>query len=186
MRSSRTTSLFWLYTKILVVSLAGVLSFGRLNAQVAPDHASPDAIVSALYAVISGPVGQARDWDRFKGLFAPGAKMMAVSRKNDGTSVLTPLSPDDYITRSGQTLVNMGFTEVELGYEQQRFGEVIHRWSAYEGRIAAKPDAPPLRGVNSIQLVSDGKRWYILTVLWQAESGDLKLPKKLAKKAKPS
>ena len=36
----------------------------------ASDTTSPDAIIAALYDVISGPAGQARDWDRFRGLFA--------------------------------------------------------------------------------------------------------------------
>ena len=38
------------------------------------DVASPDAIIAALYDVISGPAGQPRDWNRFRSLFAPGAK----------------------------------------------------------------------------------------------------------------
>ena len=32
------------------------------------------------------------------------------------------------------------------------------------------------RGINSIQLYSDGARWWILTVLWQAESPTNSLP----------
>src|SRR5438552_3869598 len=40
------------------------------------DVASADAIVAALYDVISGPAGQKRNWDRFKSLFAPGARLI--------------------------------------------------------------------------------------------------------------
>ena len=35
------------------------------------DVSSPDAIISALYGVISGAPGAPRDWDRFKYLFKP-------------------------------------------------------------------------------------------------------------------
>lgn len=153
-------------------------------AAVAADHTSPEALVAALYSVISGPAGQARDWDRFKGLFAPTGRLFAVATRADGSVVHVPMTPEDYITRSGKSLVENGFVETELGFVQERFGQVVHRWSAYEGRLSSRPESAPLRGVNSIQLVGDGKRWYILTVLWQAEGGELKLPKRLAKKLK--
>ncbi len=35
------------------------------------DVESVDAILKALYDVISGPAGQKRDWDRFRSLFLP-------------------------------------------------------------------------------------------------------------------
>ena len=35
-----------------------------------------DAIVAALYDVISGPIGQQRDWDRMRNLFVPGARLI--------------------------------------------------------------------------------------------------------------
>ena len=42
------------------------------------DVASVDAIVAAVYDVISGPAGEARDWDRFRSLFLPGARLIPV------------------------------------------------------------------------------------------------------------
>ena len=38
------------------------------------DVSSIDAIVAALYDVISGPAGEKRDWARFRSLFAPGER----------------------------------------------------------------------------------------------------------------
>src|SRR5262249_44892673 len=40
------------------------------------DTRSLDSIVTALYATISGPAGADRDWDRFRALFNPRAKLM--------------------------------------------------------------------------------------------------------------
>src|SRR5215469_14094644 len=42
------------------------------------DVRSVDAIVGALYDVISGPKGQARDWDRFRSLFLPDARLIPI------------------------------------------------------------------------------------------------------------
>ena len=39
------------------------------------DVKSVDAIVAALYDVISGPAGKPRDWDRFRSLFAPDGRL---------------------------------------------------------------------------------------------------------------
>src|SRR5450432_4263344 len=48
------------------------------------DVASPDAILAATYDVISGPAGQQRDWDRFRSLFYPGARLIPTDPKKDG------------------------------------------------------------------------------------------------------
>jgi hypothetical protein len=55
---------------------------------------------------------------------------------------------------------------------------VVHAWSTYEGRFTAPgaPTATPIRGINSIQLVSDGTRWSVLSITWEAERADLPLP----------
>src|SRR3954452_20665591 len=44
------------------------------------DVESIDAIIKAAYEVISGPAGQARDWDRERSLFWPGARLIPTSR----------------------------------------------------------------------------------------------------------
>src|SRR5215216_1186711 len=56
------------------------------------DVASMDSIIAALYDVISGPAGKKRDWDRFRSLFAPGARLIPTgARRPPGTKPDTPL-----------------------------------------------------------------------------------------------
>lgn len=163
-----------------------LLASATVHAQTAPaavvidssratDVASPEAVVTALYDVISGPAGQARDWTRFRSLFAPGAKMAAIGRRPDGSAGRRVMTPEDYITLSGPFLVKEGFIEKELARRVERFGELVHVWTTYEGKVSSGA-MPPMRGINSIQLVSDGKRWYVLNITWQAESPGLTLP----------
>lgn len=47
-------------------------------------------------------------------------------------------------------------------------------FSTYEGKVAG--DAPPMRGINTIQLMNDGRRWWIVSLMWEAESPGLALP----------
>jgi hypothetical protein len=145
----------------------------------AADVASVDAIVAALYDAISGPPGQARNWDRLRSLFAPSARMLPIARRPDGTFAPLVLTPDDYVARSGERLTRDGFTEREIARRAEQFGNLVHVWSTYDGRFTAPGvTAPPVRGINSLQLMNDGTRWWILSLSWQAESADLKLPSK--------
>ena len=143
----------------------------------AEDVSSPDAIIAALYDVISGPVGQKRDWDRFRSLFASGARLIPTGRNaQTGEFRLAALDPEGYITRSSAFLEQSGFVEKEIARHSERFGQILHAFSTYEGRRGTDT-VPFVRGINSIQLFSDGKRWWIVTVYWQAESPETPLPK---------
>jgi len=59
------------------------------------DVGSVDAIITALYDVISGPVGQDRDRDRFMSLFAEGARPIPTGRNLQGQVGLRMMSPEE-------------------------------------------------------------------------------------------
>lgn len=141
------------------------------------DVATPEAIVTALYDVISGPKGQARDWNRFRSLFAPGARLIPSGRRPDGHAGHRVLSPEEYIARSERLLVLEGFRERELHRHEERFGPLAHVFSTYEG-LREGEARPFVRGINSIQMVHEGKRWWLLTVAWTPETADHPLPSK--------
>lgn len=147
------------------------------------DVVSVEAIVAALYDVISGPAGQKRDWDRMRSLFVPGGRLIPVLPRQQGGYAPRIISHDEYIQRSGEMLEKYGFTEKEIARRVERFGNIAHVFSTYEGRFQS-PDAPaPPRGINSIQLVNDGSRWWVVNVMWEAERPDNKLPDKYLKSA---
>lgn len=134
------------------------------------DVASPEAIVAALYAVISGDRGVARDWDRFRALFHPTARLMPSGLNAQGVGVVRSVTPDEYITRSEPFLVGEGFHEREVARRSERFGRIVHVWTTYESLHALSDAQPFARGINSIQLFHDGSRWWILSVYWQGET----------------
>ena len=77
------------------------------------DVANQDAIIAALYDVISGPACQARDWDRFRSLFVPGARLIPTGFTS-GKAVTRVMTPDEYATMSGANLERNGFFEKEI------------------------------------------------------------------------
>lgn len=134
-----------------------------------------DGILEALYAVISGPAGQARDWDRMRSLFLPGARLIPTMPAPEGGHRARVLTVEDYITQVGPRLEGVGFREVEIARRTERFGGIAHAFSSYSGTTEAEPDRE-MRGINSIQLMNDGERWWIVSVFWDSERPDNPLP----------
>lgn len=146
------------------------------------DVASVESIVAALYDVISGPAGAPRDWDRMRSLFAPEGRMGAVGMRPDGSYALRGLTPEDYIARNSKAFATMGFFESEVTRTVETFGQIAHVFSTYEARHAKDDAKPFMRGINSIQLIHDGKRWYVLNLIWRAEDASLPLPERYLRK----
>jgi hypothetical protein len=140
----------------------------------AADVESIDAIIAALYDVISGPAGE-RDWDRFRSLFVADARLIPTGRLENGRWTPRTLSVDGYVERAGSQFRQQAFYEDELHREVQRFGHVAHAFSTYASRRA--PDAEPFsRGINSIQLFWDGTRWWVVSIMWDAERDGQVIP----------
>jgi len=147
------------------------------------DVASVDAIIAALYDVISGPAGQARNWDRMRSLFIPGARLIPTGKNaQDGSVRHRVLTVEDYITQSGPMLEKNGFFEREIGRKTETFGNVTHVFSAYDSKRTAQDAQPFARGINSIQLLNDGKRWYVVTIFWDSERPNNQIPAKYLEK----
>lgn len=138
------------------------------------DVESIDAIITALYDVISGPVGQARNWNRMRSLFIPGGRLMPAGLRPGGGIGMRVLTANDYIAVSGPQLERMGFRERELARRTERFGHIAHVFSTYE--YGTETDATVVRGINSIQLLNDGTRWWVVSLFWEAERPDNPLP----------
>ena len=145
------------------------------------DVASIDAILAALYDVISGPAGQPRDWQRMRSLFAPGARLIPTAHQPEGTTTAHVYDVDGYIERATKAFATQGFYERGVANRVEQFGRIAHVFSTYEARRDAKDAKPFLRGINSIQLMNDGKRWWVVTVFWQAEDAQTPLPEKYLK-----
>lgn len=140
------------------------------------DVASVDAIVAALYDVISGDPGTTRDWDRFRNLFKPETRLIPTRKNPQGELVLQALTPEDYV-QLFTSRVATGFFEKELHRVTEQYGTVTHVFSTYETK--EKKDGPVTnRGINSIQLFNDGKRFYVINIFWCAESMGFQLPDK--------
>ncbi|MAT54513.1 MAG: hypothetical protein CMN32_08520 [Saprospirales bacterium] len=161
---------------LFVCLLSAFFSFGQHEDRYAEDVQSIDAIIEALYGSISGEKGQERDWDRFRNLFIPEARLIP-SGVWEGKFSYRIMTPEDYIQSSGKWLVENGFFETEIHRVQEVYGSLAHVWTTYESRRSASDEKPFMRGINSIQLMHDGQRWWIVQVYWLGETAENPLPK---------
>jgi hypothetical protein len=147
------------------------------------DVKSPEAILNAVYSVISGGKGQARDWDRMRSLFVPDARLgpaVAASAASGGAvrSDAIFLTVDGYIERSGSRLTSDGFFERSIHNEIEQFGNIVQVWSTYESRHNLDDAKPFARGINSFQLLKDGDRYWVVNIFWDSESPAKPIPAK--------
>lgn len=133
--------------------------------------------------MISGEKGVERNWELFKFLFKPGAKLIPSGKYNENIYKVSYMSPQDYIESSGEWLVKNGFFEKEINREVDTFGNITHVFSTYESFVSAADKKPFMRGINSIQLLNDGKRWWIINIYWTQESEENLIPKKYMSKS---
>lgn len=141
----------------------------------AADGDSTESVIRAVYEVISGPAG-ARDWQRFRALFAEGARLIPMRVTPEG-AVPRVMTPDEYAKSAGANFEKNAFFESEISRKVEAFGNIAHVFSTYESRrsFGEKPFA---RGINSFQLVKDGKSWKIMTILWDTEREGNPIPEK--------
>jgi hypothetical protein len=155
---------------------------GATAANVAVPAANPkdvqslDAIVTAIYDVISGPPG-ARDWNRFNSLFAKEARLIAVRAPKEGKPVLVTMTPADYAERAGSYFLEHGFFEHELSRKTDSYGAMSHIYTTYESR-ETKDGKPIDRGINSMEFFYDGERWWCVEIYWDSERPGNPIPEK--------
>jgi hypothetical protein len=165
-----------LYVALGCLLAGNGLASAQASQALPEDVASPSAVVRASYVAISGASGQVLSLDRFRSLFLPEAQLVSVSVK-DGQGVARAMTLQEFTETVTARIGKDGHIENEIAQRVDVFGNIANVWSSYESRKT--PDDPQVtRGVNSIQLVYDGKRWWISGAQWQHETAETPIPTK--------
>jgi hypothetical protein len=155
---------------------------GPAMAQVAlrpADVESPEAIVLAAYAAIAREPGQPFDWDRFRSLFLPEARLIPNTEQREGSfDVLTAEGFIEWIeafTPPPGDPNDQGFQEEQVSAQVVRYGDVAHVFSTYQKHFWGSDEILG-RGINSFQLVHNDGRWWIAGIAWDEENGAGPIP----------
>jgi hypothetical protein len=152
----------------------------KVPAPKADDVKSVDAIIGAAYESISGPAGT-RDWKRFRSIFVPQARFTQVGKGDDGGTIIISWGVEEFIRDAGAIFAKEAFYENGIVNEAAGYGGMRQVLSSYESR-RAPGEKPFQRGINSFQVLNDGKRWWIVSIFWDSERPDNPLPEKFAGK----
>lgn len=167
---------------VALLAIASLTTVAPAAAQPAPrpaDVATPEAIVEAAYAAIAREPGQPFDWDRFRSLFLPQARLIPNREQRQGS--FDVLSPEEFVawidgvTPALGGNADRGFQEEQIHAEVVRYGDIAHVFSTYQKHFWGSDEILG-RGINSFQLVHDGERWWIAGIAWDEENGAGPIP----------
>jgi hypothetical protein len=146
------------------------------------DVSTVEGVVEALYRGASFEAGGEPDWALLRSLMLPGA---VVAQPVRGSEEVEPLTVDQLIARfehalEGSTLRETGFHEAIVRTETTRFGRIAHCQVVFEPRTGGSSAALLGRGVDSIQLVLTGGRWWIAAIATELERPGQPIPESFA------
>ncbi|MEM8895869.1 MAG: hypothetical protein AAGC88_14905 [Bacteroidota bacterium] len=136
------------------------------------DVASISGLIKASYEVVSGVKGSPRQWERDRSLHHPSA-VYAYTRSN-GEQVV--LSLDEFHQDTDAMVMETDFYESEVSREVRIFRNIAHVWSTYQTQLSENGPIER-RGINSIQLIHQEDRWWIISWIFDKETEQNRIPK---------
>jgi len=114
--------------------------------------------------------------DSLTSIFVPEGKLLANFGKQPVSWTVT-----QYILSAKKSFSDQGITawkESELFHKTDIFGKIAQTFSAYEISFVSKNQTTVRKGINSIQLIRQNDKWVIVSLIWDRERDDLKIPAK--------
>jgi hypothetical protein len=140
------------------------------------EFATIDQLMTALYSSISGPPG-GQDFELSRRLQHPDVRLVRTRLDEAGRPVALSFSGDEYEENAKGLLAGMPFYEVETERRVVRFGNIAQIFSAYEARTAPEGGELIKRGMNCAHLYNDGRRWWLMHLIWDDEREGVEVPR---------
>jgi hypothetical protein len=142
----------------------------------ADEFATIDALMTALYSSISGPPG-GQDFELSRRVYHPDVRLVRTRLDEAGKPVAFSFSADSYEASARALLSDLPFYEIETERRTMRFGNIAQVFSAYEARTAPEGGELIKRGMNCAHLFNDGKRWWLMHLIWDDEREGVEVPR---------
>lgn len=144
------------------------------------DTKTIESTMSAILEVISGPVSRKIDTVRWRNLFRGDVIFHIRSKNREGQLIIRESSVEDYAKNIMPRIELQDFYETVGNLKIDRYGDIAQVFMVYETK--RKADGEPFdRGINSFQLIYDQNRWWIVSLMWQAESSGVPIPEEYLK-----
>ncbi|HEX9948376.1 MAG TPA: hypothetical protein VGA98_12605 [Allosphingosinicella sp.] len=141
-----------------------------------PGFETIDQLMTALYSAISGPPG-GQDFELARRIYHPDVRLVRTGLDRSGMPVAFSFSADAYEANAKALLAGRPFYEIETERRTVRFGNVAQVFSAYEARTAPQGGELIKRGMNCAHLFNDGRRWWLMHMIWDDEREGVEVPR---------
>ena len=133
------------------------------------DVQSIDGLMHALYEVLSGPSGQPRDWARDRTLYLDDCRFIWWEEEESGKVHMVNVDHQSAVDLFNADMIENGYFVTEVHRSTHIDGNLAQVFSTYEARYTS--DGPVVdRGINSLQLVNDGTRWWVMALAFDEET----------------
>ncbi len=165
------------YMKKVIIILVVLLSHINLMGQEVKAYLKTiEGITDKMIELISGDIGEDRNWDEYRNLFLPTAQKMSLSINKKGEERVRVMNLEEFIRNVGPLYKRDGFEEYAIGLEVNEFNGIASAFQSYYCKNLK--GTYEKRGINSYQLVFSKDRWWIASTLFTAETEDDPLPEK--------
>ncbi|HEX6791531.1 MAG TPA: hypothetical protein VF247_09495 [Candidatus Krumholzibacteria bacterium] len=152
---------------IVMVVLTACLCASLAHAAEAPAAdplQSPEGVVRELYRLVCVPAGGDTDWNAVRALFIPEAVIVLRVSKDASSTFTLQGWIDDFIAFNTKAKSSeRGFEEKIVRMSPMVFRDIAHVLVLYEARMLDWT-RPASQGVDSIELIRKGDRWWIAAI----------------------
>ena len=138
--------------------------------EVCADRDDIQAVLHEYFALLTGPAGQDRDWNRFDALFLSTARIHAIGVNVEGENELFPQTVDEYTHHIMEYVAGTGYYHQAEGWDIRCEGRLADAVARFES--ANHPTGPVIdRGEIRFHLLRKDEAWRIAHVMWHSETG---------------
>lgn len=157
--------------------LALILSLFSLNSTAQVDTTavkSIEGITELMLEMISGEIGEERDWEAYRNLFLPSAQKIVVDITAPPRRQVRVMNLEEFVRNIGPLYSRDGFEEIVIGVEIDEYNGIANVFQSFQCKnLLGTYEA---RGINSYQLVFADGRWWIASVMFTNETEEQPIP----------
>jgi len=131
-----------------------------------------DGVINEGLKIISGEKGENRDWEAFRQLFTANAQISVLAHDSLGNAQIRTYSLEKFVRIGKAFYEGDGFIEYEIGRKIEQYNGIATVFQSYYAKELDLEE----EGINTYQLVFDGKRWWISSLLWTSNRNGVEVP----------
>lgn len=129
-------------------------------------------IVNEGLKIITGDSTKVRDWEAFRDLFTADATFTVLSHDTTGSAKHRTFSLEAFVRIGRRGYERYGFIETEVKKTVDEYNGIAQVFQSYYAKGREHEEL----GINSYQLINDGTRWWITSIVWTDNTNGVELP----------